>query len=139
MNSEFNSVVAVTGEAFEINYLVESARRQRETKVVCIKAPCASPYFHGEVFSWHRPKLVEYISDDESYAWVQLGMGKFAKSGFYDWALFTLADRGKDQVLKILDIGTKHKLEKSPSLKQMQALSVKSVKGRFIVQPAGIR
>lgn len=127
-------------EHFEINYLIENDKKHRETMLFCVKAPCASPHYNGEVFSWHKPKLVEYVSDDESYVWVQMKLGTFAKSGFYDWALFNLSDSSKEIVNKILDIGTKHKLEKSMSLSyQKDTFSVKSVKGRFVVQPKGTR
>jgi len=105
--------------------------------IFCLKGPCCNSNYQGEVFSWHRPKLVEYISDDESYIWVQLCLGSFCKSGFYDWALFNLGDHGKESVNKILDIDVKSKQEKSPLRNYgKHAITVKSVKGRFIVQPS---
>jgi hypothetical protein len=141
LHSQYNSVVAVVQDPFRINYLIEKNKRQRETLLFGLKTPCASPHYHGEVFSWHKPKLVEYLSDDESYVWVQMKLGTFAKSGFYDWALFNLSDNGKEIVNKILDIGTKHKLEKSMSLSYLKdtLLSVQSIKGRFVVQPRDTR
>jgi hypothetical protein len=63
--------------------------------VFCLKAPCHNPHFNSEVFSWHRPKLFEYVSDEESYIWVQMNIGTFQKSGFYDWTIFDLSDQGK--------------------------------------------
>lgn len=94
INSEYNSVVAVTGEPFQVDYLIENVRK-RESMVFCLKAPCYSPHYSEEVFSWHRPQLVEYISDGDSYIWVQMRLGLFNKCGFYDWTLLDLTDHGK--------------------------------------------
>jgi hypothetical protein len=94
INSEYNSVIAVSGDPFQVDYLIENVRK-RESMIFCLKAPCYSPYYSQEVFSWHRPQLVEYISDGDSYIWVQMRLGQFHKCGFYDWTLLDLTDHGK--------------------------------------------
>lgn len=123
-----------------MDYLIENVKKYRESVVICLKAPCYNPYYNGEVFTWHRPKLVEYVSDEESYIWVQMNLGVFRKCGFYDWTLFDLSDHGKEPINKILDIGSKGKTDHSASkIWKRSAITVKSVKGRFIVQPREIR
>ncbi len=108
--------------------------------VICLKAPCFNPIFSTEIFSWHKPKLVQYISDEESYIWVKMNLGVFKKCGFYDWAMLDLTDNGKQAINKILDIGSKGKTEINPSkMWKKSAITVKSVKGRFIVQPKDTR
>jgi hypothetical protein len=140
INSEYNSVVAVQGDRFEVNYLIENIKKSRESITICSKTPCYNPHYNGEIFTWHMPKLVEYVSDEESYIWAKLNLGVFAKCGFYDWTMFELTDHGKEPINKILDIGSKHKVETNTSRKlKKSAITVKSVKGRFIVQPNNIR
>lgn len=69
-----------------------------------------------------------------------MNLGIFPKCGFYDWTLFDLSDHGKEPINKILDIGSKGKTEVSASkLWKRSAISVKSVKGRYIVQPSKTR
>ena len=80
------------------------------------------------------------MSDGESYIWVKMRLGKFPKCGFYDWSLLDLTDHGKEPINKILDIGSKGKTEQHPSkIWKRSAITVKSVKGRFIVQPPDTR
>lgn len=140
INSEYNSVIAVSGEPFQVNYLIENIKKYRESLIFCLKAPCYNPHYSEEVFSWHRPQLVEYMSDGESYIWVQMKLGHFHKCGFYDWTLFDLSDHGKEPINKILDIGSKSKTEIHTSrIWKRSAITVKSVKGRIIVQPPDTR
>lgn len=101
--------MAVNGDSFDINYLVDNSKKIRNCTVICLKAPCSSQYYHGEVFSWHEPKLVEYISDGESYLWIKMNFGLFPKCGFYDWTIFHLGNHGKEPINKIVDIGSKNK------------------------------
>ncbi len=54
--------------------------------------------------------------------------------------MLDLTDNGKEPINKILDIGSKNKAEVSSSkLNKRSAITVKSVKGRFIVQPRDTR
>ena len=69
-----------------------------------------------------------------------MNFGVFKKCGFYDWAMLDLTDHGKQAINKILDIGSKGKTEINPSkIWKRSAITVKSVKGRFIVQPKDTR
>ena len=61
LNSEYNSVVYVTGDHFAINYLIDNPKYDHQTIVYCLNAPCFDPDIPLEVFSWHKPHLVQYI------------------------------------------------------------------------------
>jgi hypothetical protein len=108
LNSEYNSVVRATGDPFSINYLIDNPKQNQQTLIYCLKAPCFDETVPLEIFSWHLPKLVEYLYDDISYVWAQLDFGIFPRSGFYDFVMFNLFDHGKEAVYKVLDIGTRH-------------------------------
>ena len=106
----YNSSVAVTGDKFIINYLIENLLKYKGSLAICLKAPCLNPQYTGEIFSWHLPQVTEYVSDDERYLWISLNLGEFAKSGFYDWALFNLRDKTKEAVNKILNVAIRDQL-----------------------------
>lgn len=129
----------VTGDSFVINYLIDNPKQNQQTLVYCVKAPCFDESIQLEIFSWHIPKLVEYLYDDISYIWAQLDFGIFPRSGFYDFVMFNLFDHGKEAVYKVLDIGTKHQVLKEAAMGKKPVLSVRSVKGRMVVQPPKIR
>jgi hypothetical protein len=104
--------------------------------VYCLNAPCFDESVPVEVFSWHIPKLEQYVEDEISYVWAQMDFGVFPRSGFYNFAMFTLLDHGKEVVNKILDLD--NKVNTSRSREKMggnSMLTIKSVKGRMIVQP----
>ena len=89
IRSAFRPSVAQTGEQFSINYLIENTKDHRDLITVCVKAPCFNSHYNEEIFSWHRPKRNEYVSeDDATFLWVGLELGAFSKCGFYDWKLF---------------------------------------------------
>lgn len=55
--------------------------------------------------TWHHPILQEYVNQDHSYLWCTLKMGKFTKTGFYDWKLVRINASGKiTSVNKILNM-----------------------------------
>ena len=95
INSNYNSSICVTGDKFELNYLIDDPKSQFKTLVYCLHAPCLDPTVNLEIFSWHIPELVEYSFDDRPYIWAKLSMGHFPRSGFYNYAMFNLQDKGK--------------------------------------------
>jgi len=76
-----------------------------------------------------------------SYVWAQLDLGLFPRSGYYDFVMFNLYDHGKESVYKVLDIGTKHEVlkEAATGKRPVISISMRSVKGRMVVQPPRIR
>ncbi len=40
LNSEYNEVIYVAGDAFKINYLIDNQKHQQRSLVYCLKAPC---------------------------------------------------------------------------------------------------
>lgn len=85
------------------------------------------------------PDLVEYYYDERPYIWAKLNMGIFPRSGFYNYAMFNLDDRGKEVVNKIVDMGNQHKIFGKNAYKGHPILTIKAVKGRMIVQPPETR
>ena len=66
----------------------------------------------------------------------------FPRTGFYNFAMFNLHDKGKKAVNKILDLGKVNRTEKemlTAADSSLPVLTVKSVKGRMIVQPPKTR
>lgn len=82
---------------------------------------------------------MEYITEEESYIWLQQDLGTFAKSGFYDWVLFQLRPTGKHSVNKIVDLQQAKPMDSSREELFANNVSVRSVKGRYIVHPAEVR
>lgn len=142
LTSEYNPVVNVTGDNFMINYLIDNPKPNHQSIIYCLNAPCFDDSIPIEVFSWHIPKLVEYNYDEISYVWAQMDFGKFPRSGFYNFVMFNLFDHGKEPVSKVVDIGIKGKIEKELKAAQtgnLHIMTVRSVKGRMIVQPPNTR
>lgn len=86
--------------------------------------------------------MVQYVEDEVSYIWAQMEFGAFPRSGFYNFAMFNLHDKGKKAVNKILDLGKINRTEKhmvTAADTSFPVLDVKSVKGRMIVQPPHTR
>lgn len=96
IRAAFKPIIEQKGDKFIINYLIEDTKAHRELITVCVKSPCFNSMYNEEVFSWHRPKLNEYDNEENTYLWVQLDLGRFAKCGFYDWKLFMFKDEGKN-------------------------------------------
>ena len=106
----------------------------------CLHAPCLNAKVPMEMFSWHTPTLVEYVYEEVSYIWARMDFGVFPRSGFYNFAMFNLLDRGKEVVTKILDFSKKRSVEESISKNYDNTLmTMRSVKGRMIVQPPKTR
>lgn len=40
LNSQYNSVIRVTGDPFIINYLIDNPKQHQQTLIYCLKAPC---------------------------------------------------------------------------------------------------
>lgn len=136
INSEYNSVVYVTGDQFQINYLIDNPEKHQQSLVYCLNAPCLDESIPIEIFSWHIPTLVEYIYDDYRYLSAEMDFGVYPRSGFYNFAMFNLLDQGKEVVNKILDIDKNGKTNSTASTNYSNPMmTIKSVKGRMIVQP----
>ena len=133
----------MTGDAFQINYLIDNPKSHQQTLVYCLQAPCFDPSVPLEIFSWHIPSLVQYVYEDTSYIWAKMDFGCFPRSGFYNFAMFSLLDHGNEVVNKVLDFGKKQNvlvedLSTSKTLDNYM-MTMRSVKGRMIVQPPKTR
>ena len=138
--SEYTSVIHVTGDPFQINYLIDNPEKHQQSIVYCLHAPCLDESIPLEIFSWHIPELVEYNYDGLSYLSAEMDFGVFPRSGFYNFAMFNLFDHGKEVVNKILNIERKGSSSNVTSTTYSNPLmTIKSVKGRMIVQPPQTR
>lgn len=85
----FHPIIGQVNEKFMINYLIDTKdNRQPQFLKICLKAPCMDEIYEGDVFSWHIPETKEFRSDDDRYLAIHMHLGKFKRTGIYDWKLF---------------------------------------------------
>lgn len=134
---EFTPVISEVGKQFRVDYLIDKQGVKEEELVFLIMSPSLNPKCQNKyTLTWHRPILQEYVTQDHSYLWCTLKMGKFTKTGLYDWKLMRINASGKiTSVNKILNMddykSTANLQENINKIKES-----KSVQGRFIVHPA---
>ena len=90
------------------------------------------------MISFHKPRILRYESQQVSYLWVQLELGRFSKAGYHDWKLVKIHERGiTSSVIKILNMEDNKTYLNLPE-QYNKIKNARPVQGRVIVHPRNI-